>query len=378
MSLIQAQNDVLMLGAVLTIVAIGYWCEQYQWGKKISAPLIILSLGLLLGNLQVVPVQAPLYDVIQSLLVPVAIPLLLFRADLIRVFKESGSMLLAFVLATVVTIIGAFVGASLVGMGNSEAQIVGVLTASYIGGSANFVATAQAIGFSDSSLYLSTLTADALGATFFLVLLMSLPAVSFITKRVPSKYIGQSKQITADEYHQLHQQQASMSGVVNALVLSTLICVVGGWLSSLVSMPGSFIVSITVLSLLVATFAKKLIARIQFDFELGTIFMYCFFATVGAGANVSNLFGPAMLIVLFLIILVVVHLVLLVTFGALFKLDLAELMIASSACILGPAAGAALAAGQGWRTLITPAMLVGILGYAIATIIGIGITQVLS
>jgi uncharacterized membrane protein len=43
-----------------------------------------------------------------------------------------------------------------------------------------------------------------------------------------------------------------------------------------------------------------------------------------------------------------------------------------------PATAAALAAGQGWRDLVTPGMLAGILGYSVATFIGVGVTQLLS
>jgi uncharacterized membrane protein len=64
--------------------------------------------------------------------------------------------------------------------------------------------------------------------------------------------------------------------------------------------------------------------------------------------------------------------------GKLLKLDLAELMIAANACILGPATAAALAAGHGWRDLVTPGMLTGILGYAVGTFIGVGTTNLLN
>ena len=87
--------------------------------------------------------------------------------------------------------------------------------------------------------------------------------------------------------------------------------------------------------------------------------------------------GPAIPIVIFLVVLVLVHIVLLVWLGARFRFTLAEMMIASSACILGPAAAAALAASKGWLHLDTPGMLVGMLGYAVATFIGITLTNLL-
>lgn len=75
--------------------------------------------------------------------------------------------------------------------------------------------------------------------------------------------------------------------------------------------------------------------------------------------------------------MVLVHLCVVVVLGKFMKLDLAEVMIASNACILGPAPAAALAASKGWRPLITPGILVGLLGYAIATFIGVALTEVL-
>jgi uncharacterized membrane protein len=59
------------------------------------------------------------------------------------------------------------------------------------------------------------------------------------------------------------------------------------------------------------------------------------------------------------------------------KLDLAEVMIASNACILGSAPAAALAASKGWQPLVAPGILVGLFGYAIATFIGVTLTGLL-
>ena len=82
-------------------------------------------------------------------------------------------------------------------------------------------------------------------------------------------------------------------------------------------------------------------------------------------------------ILLFILVMVAVHLVLLVAAGRVLRLDLAEVMIASNACILGPAPAAALAASKGWRALVAPAILVGMFGYAIATFIGVGLAALL-
>lgn len=105
--------------------------------------------------------------------------------------------------------------------------------------------------------------------------------------------------------------------------------------------------------------------------------MCIFFVAIGAGANLSDVLGSALPIVLFIIVLVLVHLSLLVIVGRWLKLDLAEVMIASNACILCPAPAAALTASKGWQPLVAPGIQVGLFGYAIATFIGVALTGVL-
>jgi uncharacterized membrane protein len=128
----------------------------------------------------------------------------------------------------------------------------------------------------------------------------------------------------------------------------------------------------------VANFAKPVLQYVSSEFEVGTLFMYVFFVAIGAGANLADVLGAALPILLFIVVMVVVHLLLLVIAGKLLKLDLAEVMIASNACILGPAPAAALAASKGWQPLIAPGILVGMFGYAIATFIGIALAALLA
>ena len=58
-----------------------------------SGLAIVLATGMALSNLGIVPKQAPAYGVVWSYLVPVAIPLLLLKADLRRILAETGGLL---------------------------------------------------------------------------------------------------------------------------------------------------------------------------------------------------------------------------------------------------------------------------------------------
>ena len=105
--------------------------------------------------------------------------------------------------------------------------------------------------------------------------------------------------------------------------------------------------------------------------------MYVFFATIGASANLTTIAGIALPYVVLICAAVVLFIVLILIVGKFLKLDLAELLIAANACILGPATAAAMAAGQKWNDLVTPGMLAGILGYSFATFIGVAVTKFL-
>ena len=381
MPLIESDQTFALSAVIMLIVAFGLWAERRSWGQKLGGPLLLLGFAMAAANAGVIPHSAPVYDLVASFLVPVAIPLLLMRADFRTIYAESGAMLTAFLVATSATIAGALVGVWLIDMGPLEPEIAGTVTASYIGGSLNFVATAEAVGIRDSAIYVAGLSADAVGAVFFLVLLMLMPASRLVRRAMPSRFAFGKRTDQPESASSAAQPDPAppfhLSHAANGLALSLSICAFSLALTSLTGMGSSFILVVTLLSLLAANLAKRALRHVSAEFELGTLFMYVFFVCIGAGANLAEVLGAALPILLFIMVMVAVHLVLIVGVGGLMKLDLAEVMIASNACILGPAPAAALAAGNGWQPLIAPGILVGLFGYAIATFIGIALTTVL-
>jgi hypothetical protein len=141
----------------------------------------------------------------------------------------------------------------------------------------------------------------------------------------------------------------------------------------------------TLLTLLFAVTApKRWMQDLQKPAEmLGTACLYLFFATAGAPGiaiadSVRNALFP---LSLFLSCLYGIHFFIL---WSLYKIGgnrvpcfLAQrLLVASSAAIGGPATSVALASANNWRSLVVPSLLVGNIGYAIATFCGIGFAKV--
>ena len=214
---------------------------------------------------------------------------------------------------------------------------------------------------------------------FFLILLMLMPAIRFVRNALPSKFIGNEEAMARQENLAAASDAPpfKLLPAATGLAVSLAVCAISAALTSWLEIGSLFILIVTGVSLLVANFARPIVARISFEFELGTLFMYIFFVAIGAGANLADVLGAAFPILQFIVVMVLVHLCVVVIVGRIVRLDLAEVMIASNACILGPAPAAALAASKGWRPLVTPGILVGLFGYAIATFIGVAVSALL-
>lgn len=96
-----------------------------------------------------------------------------------------------------------------------------------------------------------------------------------------------------------------------------------------------------------------------------------FFAVIGAMGNIATVmrFGPSLFI--HTAVQIAVHFAVSVGIGKIFNIPFKEIVLASNANVGGPTTAAAMAASKRWNSLILPALLTGVFGYAIATGIGL-------
>lgn len=78
--------------------------------------------------------------------------------------------------------------------------------------------------------------------------------------------------------------------------------------------------------------------------------------------------------VLFCALLLACHALLLLLIGRALRVPARALLVASNACVLGPPTAAAMAVSRGWHDLVTPGLLCGLLGYAVANLVGIALS----
>jgi len=373
MSTIPADNNLLVFATLSLLAWIGFAAERTRWGRLLTGIVWTGGLAILLSNTSVLPRQAQAYDFVKDYLVALAIPLFLFRVNLREILYETGKSLLAFAIGAVTTVIGVLAGTVLFNLGKLEAELGGIFAATYIGGTLNFAASSEALSFPDDVLLSASLAADSLVGKTYLLLLASLPAIPLMRKLFRADGTAELKRSDESEL-----EAPDLFSLASALSTAMIIVAAGYVTAELVGMYSYGILFVTAFALIPGSLLPSLARRLSGGFELGMICAYLFFAAVGAGADVTTLVSVAPAVMGFAILIVVVHGLLLFPLARLAGLTLAETITASNACILGPTTAAALAAARGWRHLVSPGLLMGLLGYGVGTFIGVFLAKLLA
>lgn len=384
MTLISAENDLAVMAVLFLIAGGGFLAERTRIGSHLTGAVIAILAAIAAANLRIIPHSAPAMDFVFAYFVPILIPLFLFKANLRTIFFETTRMAMAFLIASAGTVVGVLVAVGFLDLGSlatgamtdpvaREAGIAGLFTSTYIGGSVNYAALAEITGLGSDRSFLSAATAtDNLFSAVFLSVLALLPGWKWLARRYSSHEHG------AEEAVATHADSITAMSITLALATAISFVAVGDAITAWIGEPSARYAVITVLVVSAATLFPHWMEKLHGGFELGVGLAFVFFAAIAAGADLVAMIRIAPLLVVLVVILLSIHLAILLGVGRLVGLTLPELVTASNAAILGATTAPALAAARGWHDLVTPGVLVGVLGYAIGTLAGTAVFHLLS
>ena len=405
-TLISADNTWMLFAILVVIAAVSIRLEQsFAWAAKVSACVLCLVFAMALANLHVIPTDAPAYDFVWSYLVPLAIPFLLFQADFRKIWRESGRMFGIFILGSLGTAAGGVLAymllRNIIGIDSAKPALA-MFVGTYVGGSVNLVAMADATG-ADKSLVSAAIVADNLLMVLYFFVLVALPSLGWIRRQYKHPIIDRREEIESSpsemekvkEHHRTHKSRAAeywkarpvslmdlaMGFAVACMIVAvskmlagffeTVLAGDGFGISLLRGLLSSQYLLITTITTALATAFPRFLGNIAGSQEIGTFLIHIFFAVIGAPASVELIIRRAPLLLVFAAIIVLANLVFSLGLGKLFGYSIEEITVSSNANIGGPTTAAAFAIAKGWHTLIFPAILVGTLGYIIGNYYGI-------
>ena len=349
--------------------------------------IILASLIYLIGEfgLDIMP-STDIGEISGIVSISVAIPLLLFSANLIEARKLSKTVLKSslslIISALVVTSIAFFIYGKTIGFG---AELSGMAIGLYTGGTPNLNAIGNIFGLDSTTIGVANLSDMVIGAVFYLFLLtVSKPFLSKILKpSIENSYITEGSIIFNNE--DLVNDEFKFNKVLlSRFILAFGLTLIGALFGILIWLilgaedgrMNDFLVPIMLVSVTVFGIAfsfNKKIRKTKGMNTLGQYFILVFSFALASSLDFTRLEGIfGEIIILFGVITIGVF-ILHIIISKFMDIDVDCTIVTLTAGVYGPAFVPAITKQIKNDALTVPGLIVGSIGYAIGTFLGAGL-----
>ncbi len=397
-----------------------FLCKKWPVLKKVGSIVLAYAFGLILGSTGILPRGSDAYrlalqgrsvipatemeslistgtirqgddyvnsiasvqDMLVSIIVPLAFPLLLFSLNIKRWlhFAKDGfiSMILALISVIVIVSSGYFLFRHVV---PDSWKVAGMLVGVYTGGTPNLVSLKLALGV-DPNLFVMTSTYDMIVGAITLIIFITIGPKIFRAILPPFKANGVSdvsdKMIeeagSFEDFTGMFRKDRLLP-LLSALGIAALIFIISFGISLIlpkISQMVVVILSITTLGILASLIGK--INRIEKTFQLGMYFILVFSFTVASMADLGVVFSIGFLGLFAYITYayfgtLLLHLLL----SRIFKVNADDFLITTTAFVFSPPFVPVVAGALKNKDVIITGLTVGIIGYVIGNYIGVAL-----
>ena len=349
---------------ILLLTALGWWLSRSTaWGRQLGMTMVVLLLGLLVTNITGWQPNKAAAGWVSGPLTSLAIAQLLLAVDLRRVWPDARRLLTPFVASVLLTLVAVLLGGLVFGpwLGAERSVLAGVFTATFTGGSLNFVSVARTLQPPESLLLVATAADHVVFAIWFAVSL-------WLGQRGSRQQPETSASTPAAATH----QGAAAYGLALLWGLGVLLA------SQLVGL-----VLPAIPSILVLTTVALIAAQLPWGpsrrgcYDEGLLLIQPFFTVIGLSSPVGGLLGEGLPVLVYAAWIVALQAAALLLLCRWRRWPLGETLVASQAAIGGPSTALALATSLKRGELALPAVAIGLLGYLVGTYLGLIASAVL-
>lgn len=391
-----------MIGTVLMIAVIillpGLMlklAEKVKLLNRLGSVFLCYAAGILLSfPVRYLGADMTLASDASSVIVCIAMPLILFSANIPALRRLARPMILSFVL-NIAAVIAAAAGSFFIfrNIIPDAAKISGMLIGTYTGGTPNMFAIGHGLSATNEQMLLLQ-TADMIGGGIYFFLLLSfLPALmkKILPAYNPDKISVMTESDRADMLASAAGEEGTRAtfGSYVKIVALALVCVAVAMGICLMT-PSRFgneglaklseytaIIMLVVTTLGIALSFIRKVRSAPGSYKAGQYCILMFSAAMGLCFDFNAVTGAALLLFGVLLVVqfgtVILHFIL----AKIFRVDYHTALITSTAGVFGPAFIIPVAQKLKNNEIVLPGILCGILGYAVGNYLGIGIGELL-
>ncbi len=356
-------------------------------------PVVLLYLAAMLGctfKLWDPAATKGAYSALRNPILYAMIFVMLLRCDIRQILKLGPKMLLGFFTASITIAIGFVATYALMHnlLGEGAWRGLGALCGSWMGGSGNLVAVADALQATEAQLAGASIVDNIDYSIWVMFLLWAIGLAPAFNKwmKADTKILDEVSSRLDAEFAEAKKKTIDFPSLIFLLGLSLILSALcTEWGTTLrKASPKALQVfdvatfRIVLISVLGLILAMTPIGKIAGSTELSNIMLYMVIGLIASRASFMELLegGMAWWIVAGFLILGI-HGVLMLIFAKLFKLDMFTCGVASLANIGGTASAPILAASYS-GSLVSVGVLMALMGYVIGTFGGIGVGYLMS
>jgi uncharacterized membrane protein len=348
--------------------------------NKIGAVVIAYVAGFVIGNIGILSMiegHGKAQELLTTLTIPIAIPLLLFSMDIRKWTKIAGKTMLSLLFALTAVIISVIAGFFIFRSQGIESlwDVSGMMVGLYTGSTPNLAAIQTALG-ADEANYMVIVTYDLVIGAFHLLFVMTIAQRLFLNFLPGYSYndpaSGNTIESEKGEPYWGMLKKKTRLPLLKAFGAAVLIFGVGAAITLIV--PGSSQMTAVILVITTLGIGASLIPaikRLDKSFELGMYLILIFCMVIASRADLRNIDLVAMMIAAYVAIVVFGSMLIQAFLSWVFRIDADTYIITSTAMITNPAVVLVVAGSLRNREIVFSGLSVSIIGLAVGNYLGI-------
>ncbi|MDR1346464.1 MAG: DUF819 family protein [Bacteroidales bacterium] len=379
---------------ILAPVLIIFLFKKYQLLQKVGTVILAYAIGIVLALFGQLPVAGSAdYNTLHSvqewlmnIAVPLAIPLMLFNSDF-KLWTKSLPKTMMALIGGIISIVIAVVAAFFIFRSwdiENISDVAALMTGIYTGGTMNFASVGKALNIDPNTMTLA-LTFEMI-ITFPLLIFIVSGGYKVFRKILPFADEQATRRRKHKEFsdENIFENYGGMfsSGVFPKMMLGLLLSIgclaIGAGISMLLGTVfhwekklNEMIIILTITTLAIALSFNKKIRELPRTFELGMFFILVFSVVVASQFDIYSLKTEGLQIFFFILFVMLVSVTLHLLFSRFSKVSGDLFTVAHVGLLCSPPFIPPIVSAMGNRKVLISGIVIGLIGYAAGTYLGI-------